>query len=108
MCYARIVSDSGTQSPSRVLVVGRNAEMMVATLARLEAEGMRAVGRFTDAEAIATAVETPVELVVIAGGVETKETLKRELAERCPGLEVIVHFGGPRGLLDAVRAALTR
>ena len=93
---------------ARVLVIGRHPKIMVATLAHLESAGYRTTGRFTDDEAIAAFVETPVDLVIIGGGVEpeSKTRLQTQMRERRPDVPVLIHFGGPNGLLDAVEGAL--
>jgi hypothetical protein len=88
-----------------VLVVGRHAERMSAVRDLLDRGGYAVSGALVDAQVIARMQTDAPEVLVIGGGVEpaSRAALTSAFAERRPGRAVVEHFGGPAGLVEAVR-----
>lgn len=92
--------------PPRVLVVGRHPEILARVTALFAQSGLEVLGALRDDEAIAQMANA--DAMVIGGGVEdaSRPALVGAFRSARPGRPVIEHFGGPHGLVDAVRQAL--
>ena len=86
----------------RVLVLGRNAQIMETVLRLINSqENWQAVGALTDEDALKLFTSQTIDLVLVGGGVE--EPSERELTaafrKTNPCIKIIRHYGGGSGLL---------
>lgn len=92
----------------RILVVGRQPEIMLKVKALLESAGYVPLGALVDGEAIELMKSADIDALLIGGGVEanSRASLIQAFKVAKPGRPIIEHFGGPHGLLDSVRRNL--
>jgi DNA-binding NtrC family response regulator len=94
----------------RILVVGRNPDIMARVRALLEPAGFSVLAAFTDDDAAELIATSGPDALLIGGGVEpgSRSALVAAFERTWPGRPGIEHFGGPHRLLEHVRAALEK
>ena len=87
---------------TEILVTGRHPQIMETVLRLInQNENWNATGALTDEEAIELFHQRSFELVLLGGGIEeeSEKKLRSIFTYQNPGIIIIQHFGGGRGLL---------
>jgi len=100
----RTIVEARSFSP-RVLVVGRDRELMEDSVSVLKAEGFRSEAALTDDEALTRLKLVPFTALAIGGGVKPDSRERLAAAAGVAGIAV-VEVSGPEDLVEMIRAAL--